>query len=112
MYASETTIEVHNLEKRFGNFVAVDGINFKVPKGKIFGFLGPNGSGKTTTIRMLLGLLRPTNGDVNVLGISVRDHPEKIRPHIGYMSQRFSLYNDLTVMQNLKFYGKAYGLRK
>ncbi len=111
MSVNETAIQARSLEKRFGNFTAVDGIDFEVQKGKIFGFLGPNGSGKTTTIRMLLGLLQPTNGDVEVLGISVKDHPERIRPHIGYMSQRFSLYNDLTVMQNLQFYGKAYGLR-
>jgi ABC-2 type transport system ATP-binding protein len=111
MSVNETAIQARSLEKRFGNFTAVDGIDFEVQKGKIFGFLGPNGSGKTTTIRMLLGLLQPTNGDVEVLGIPVKDHPERIRPHIGYMSQRFSLYNDLTVMQNLQFYGKAYGLR-
>jgi ABC-2 type transport system ATP-binding protein len=111
MIINEPAIQARSLEKRFGNFTAVDGIDFEVQKGKIFGFLGPNGSGKTTTIRMLLGLLQPTNGDVEVLGIPVKDHPERIRPHIGYMSQRFSLYNDLTVMQNLQFYGKAYGLR-
>jgi ABC-2 type transport system ATP-binding protein len=97
--------------KRFGDFTAVDGIDFDVRAGEIFGFLGPNGSGKTTTIRMMLGLLPPTEGDVQVLGVAVKEYPEKIRPHIGYMSQRFSLYNDLTVMQNLQFYGKVYGLQ-
>jgi ABC-2 type transport system ATP-binding protein len=99
-----------NLVKRFGEFTAVGGIDFEVNRGEIFGFLGPNGSGKTTTIRMLLGLLRPTQGEIEVLGVSVKEKPEKIRAHIGYMSQRFSLYNDLTVRQNLQFYGKVYGL--
>jgi ABC-2 type transport system ATP-binding protein len=99
-----------NLTKRFGDFTAVDGINFDIRTGEIFGFLGPNGSGKTTTIRMTLGLLQPTEGTVEVLGIPVAEHPEAIRPRVGYMSQRFSLYNDLTVIQNLRFYGRAYGL--
>jgi len=110
MNSNETVIMAHNLVKRFGNFTAVDGISFEVRRGMIFGFLGPNGSGKTTTIRMLLGLIQPSSGDIEVLGISVKDKPDKIRPHVGYMSQRFSLYNDLTVLQNLQFYGKAYGL--
>jgi ABC-2 type transport system ATP-binding protein len=92
---AEVAIDAHGLVKRFGNFTAVAGLDFEVYRGEIFGFLGPNGSGKTTTIRMLLGLLPPTEGRIEVLG---------------YMSQRFSLYNDLTVMQNLRFYGKAYGL--
>jgi ABC-2 type transport system ATP-binding protein len=104
-------IHAQGLVKRFGDFIAVNGIDFRVQHGEIFGFLGPNGSGKTTTIRMMLGLLKPTQGHVEVLGYSVNDEPEKIRPHVGYMSQRFSLYNDLTVMQNLRFYGKVYGLR-
>jgi ABC-2 type transport system ATP-binding protein len=103
-------IVVRNLTKRFGDFTAVDGITFDIRKGEIFGFLGPNGSGKTTTIRMTLGLLQPTSGSVEVLGIPVAEHPEAIRPRVGYMSQRFSLYNDLTVIQNLRFYGRAYGL--
>jgi len=98
------------LTKRFGDFTAVDEIDFDVRRGQIFGFLGPNGAGKTTTIRMMLGLLKPTAGTVEVLGVPVTEHPEKIRPRIGYMSQRFSLYNDLTVLQNLRFYGRAYGL--
>jgi ABC-2 type transport system ATP-binding protein len=98
------------LTKRFGNFTAVDDISFEVRQGEIFGFLGPNGSGKTTTIRMMLGLLQPTAGKVEVLGIRVSEQPERIRPRVGYMSQRFSLYNDLTVRENLRFYGRAYGL--
>lgn len=98
------------LSKRFGDFVAVDGIDFEIRRGEIFGFLGPNGSGKTTTIRMMLGLMKPTAGRVEVLGMDVSRHPDKIRPRLGYMSQRFSLYNDLTVMENLRFYGRSYGL--
>jgi ABC-2 type transport system ATP-binding protein len=104
------TIKANNLTKRFGDFTAVDGIDFHVNPGEIFGFLGPNGSGKTTTIRMMLGLLQPTEGNVHVLGTRVDGNIEKIRPRVGYMSQRFSLYNDLTVLQNLRFYGKAYGI--
>jgi ABC-2 type transport system ATP-binding protein len=107
---AEVAIDAHGLVKRFGNFTAVAGLDFEVYRGEIFGFLGPKGSGKTTTIRMLLGLLPPTEGRIEVLGVQVTQQPHKIRPHIGYMSQRFSLYNDLTVMQNLRFYGKAYGL--
>ncbi len=103
-------IIAQGLTKRFGDFVAVAEINFQVRRGEIFGFLGPNGSGKTTTIRMMLGLLQPTAGSVQVLGVKVSRHPERIRPRIGYMSQQFSLYNDLTVLQNLRFYGRAYGL--
>jgi len=108
---SEYALQARGLVKRFGDFTAVDGIDFEVRRGEIFGFLGPNGSGKTTTIRMALALLAPTEGEVTVLGIPVAKQPGKIRPHIGYMSQRFSLYNDLTVLQNLRFYGKVYGLR-
>ncbi len=103
-------IQAHQLTKRFGDFTAVDHIDFEVRRGEIFGFLGPNGSGKTTTIRMTLGLLKPNDGSVEVLGIPVDGQTEKIRSRIGYMSQRFSLYNDLTVLQNLRFYGTAYGL--
>ena len=104
-------ITARQLTKRFGDFTAVDSIDFDVYRGEIFGFLGPNGSGKTTTIRMALGLLQPSAGTVNVLGIPVSKAPAQIRPRVGYMSQRFSLYNDLTVLQNLRFYGVAYGLR-
>jgi ABC-2 type transport system ATP-binding protein len=103
-------VETQGLTKRFGNFTAVDHIDFEVRRGEIFGFLGPNGSGKTTTIRMALGLLAPTEGQVKILGMKVDGDTSKIRPRVGYMSQRFSLYNDLNVMQNLQFYGKAYGL--
>ena len=99
-----------NLTKKFGNFTAVNGISFTAARGEIFGFLGPNGSGKTTTIRMMLGLLAPTSGDVQALGMSVKGNQAQLQERIGYMSQRFSLYNDLTVLQNLQFYGAAYGL--
>lgn len=110
LISNNQTILARGLTKRFGDFTAVNGIDFEVYKGEVFGFLGPNGSGKTTTIRMMLGLIQPTEGLVQVLGLPVSTNPEKIRPRVGYMSQRFSLYNDLTVIQNLKFYGKAYGL--
>jgi len=110
MKSDNFAITARGLTKRFGDFTAVDGIDFEVQRGEIFGFLGPNGAGKTTTIRMMLGLLKPTAGTVEVLGVPVTEHPERIRPRIGYMSQRFSLYNDLTVLQNLRFYGRAYGL--
>ncbi|MCB9112244.1 MAG: ABC transporter ATP-binding protein [Anaerolineales bacterium] len=110
MNSSQPAITVTNLTKRFGDFTAVNGINFEVHRGEIFGFLGPNGSGKTTTIRMMLGLMTPTSGSVEVLGMKVDGDTRNIRPRVGYMSQRFSLYNDLTVLQNLNFYGAAYGL--
>lgn len=106
----ETTLVGEGLVRKFGDFTAVDGIDFKVSSGEIFGFLGPNGSGKTTTIRMMLGLLPPTSGFMEVLGISVRDNPGQIRPRVGYMAQQFSLYRDLTAHQNLRFHGTAYGL--
>ncbi len=110
MQTSNSAIITRSLTKRFGDFTAVAGIDLDVRRGEIFGLLGPNGSGKTTTIRMILGLLRPTAGTVEVLGVPMAEHPERIRPRVGYMSQRFSLYNDLTVLQNLQFYGRAYGL--
>ncbi|OQY35836.1 MAG: multidrug ABC transporter ATP-binding protein [Anaerolineaceae bacterium 4572_5.1] len=103
-------IITHNLTKKFGDFTAVNGINVEAQRGEIFGFLGPNGSGKTTTIRMMLGLLAPTAGDIQTLGISVKGNQAELQRRVGYMSQRFSLYNDLTVLQNLQFYGAAYGL--
>ena len=106
----QNPISVHDLTKKFGDFTAVDHINFSVPAGEIFGFLGPNGSGKTTTIRMMLGLMTPTEGWAEVLGMKVDGDTQAIRPRVGYMSQRFSLYNDLTVRQNLNFYAAAYGL--
>jgi ABC-2 type transport system ATP-binding protein len=110
MSTNETTINARGLVKRFGDFTAVAGVDFNIKRGEIFGLLGPNGSGKTTIIRMKLGLLRPTEGTVEVLGVPVTEHPELIRSRVGYMSQRFSLYNDLTVFQNLRFYGMAYGI--
>ncbi len=110
---TDTSLAVlaQGLTKRFGNFVAVDHISFQVRQGEIFGFLGPNGSGKTTTIRMLLGLIRPSEGDAWVLGVHVARDPHRIARRIGYMSQLFSLYPDLTVDENLTFYGRAYGLK-
>ena len=111
MNSEQPAILANSLTKRFGDFTAVDDVNFEVYRGEIFGFLGPNGSGKTTTIRMTLGLMKPTSGEVQVLGLNVVSDTAKIRPRVGYMSQRFSLYNDLTVLQNLNFYGAAYGLK-
>jgi len=104
-------ISVNDLTKKFDDFTAVNGIDFEVYQGEIFGFLGPNGSGKTTTIRMMLGLLDSTSGTVDVMGTRVKRGTRAISQRVGYMSQRFSLYNDLTVIQNLEFYGKAYGLK-
>jgi ABC-2 type transport system ATP-binding protein len=103
-------VEVEDLVKIFGTFVAVDHIYFQVKKGEIFGFLGPNGAGKSTTIRMLCGLLMPTSGKGRVAGLDIMKEPEKIKQVIGYMSQKFSLYEDLTVMENLHFFGGIYGL--
>lgn len=103
-------VEVENLVKTFGSFVAVDHIHFQVEKGEVFGFLGPNGAGKSTTIRMLCGLLLPTSGKGKVAGFDIMEEPEKIKQAIGYMSQKFSLYDDLTVLENLHFFGGIYGL--
>jgi len=108
---SEFAVEAIELTKKFGDFTAVDGVTFRIRRGEIFGFLGPNGAGKTTTIRMLLGLLRPTSGQATVLGYDIVHQAEEIRRNIGYMSQRFSLYQDLTVSENLDFYGRTYGVR-
>ena len=108
---SALAIEVLGLTKKFGDFVAVNNVNFAVQRGEIFGFLGPNGAGKTTTIRMLLGLLTPTSGTAKVVGYDVIKENEAMRKRIGYMSQKFSLYNDLTVEENLNFYGGVYGVR-
>ena len=105
-FAAETV----DLTKRFGHFVAVDRLSFSVARGEIFGFLGPNGAGKTTTIRMLLSLLSPTSGTGRVLGFDIVHEAGEIRQRIGYMSQRFSLYDDLTVTQNLEFFGGTYGV--
>ncbi len=104
-------IVARRLTKRFDSFTAVDDVSFEVHRGEIFGFLGPNGAGKTTTIRMMLGLLQPTSGSVEVLGMPIAESPRAIRPRVGYMAQTFSLYNDLTVLQNLRFYGRSYGLK-
>ena len=101
---TQPVVEVKGLTKRFGSLVAVDRIDFNIRRGEVFGFLGPNGSGKTTTIRMLCGILRPTGGSGTVLGFDVNRESEKIKTRIGYMSQRFSLYDDLTVYENLRFY--------
>lgn len=105
-------IKVENLTKRFGDFTAVDGITFEVAKGEIFGFLGANGAGKTTAMRMLIGLSKPTSGKGFVAGFDINSEAEKIKQGIGYMSQKFSLYNDLTVRENIRFYGGIYGLSK
>jgi ABC-2 type transport system ATP-binding protein len=110
--AARIAIEVINLTKCFGHFTAVDSLNFQVRQGEIFGFLGPNGAGKSTTIRMLCGVLRPTAGTGSVAGYDISEEQEEIRKRIGYMSQRFSLYDDLTVSENIDFYGGIYGLRK
>lgn len=104
-------IEVKGLTKRFDNFVAVDHVSFNVRKGSIFGFLGPNGSGKTTCIKMLCGILQPSAGSATVNGYDVASEPDKIKSTIGYMNQAFSLYRDLTVDENLNFFGGIYGLR-
>lgn len=102
---------VKDLTRDFGDFRAVDHVNFSVRRGQIFGFLGPNGSGKTTTIRMLLGLLKPSAGEAIVLGKDISHQTAAVRPRMGYMSQKFSLYDDLTVVENLRFYGRTYGLK-
>ena len=103
-------VETRGLRKTFGELVALDGLNLSIRRGEVFGLLGPNGSGKTTTIRMLCGLVMPTAGDATVVGIDVRTGSERIRRRIGYMSQRFGLYEDLTVAENLRFYAAVYGL--
>jgi ABC-2 type transport system ATP-binding protein len=105
------SIVVDRLLKRFGAFTAVNEVSFQVRQGEIFGLLGPNGSGKSTTIRMLCGLLTPTSGFATVVGFDVARHAEQVRQHIGYMSQKFSLYNDLTAIENLEFFGGLYGVK-
>lgn len=107
---NDIVISVQNLTRRFGDFVAVDHINFDVQAGEIVGYLGPNGSGKTTTIRMLLGLLLPTEGKATVLGYDIAKQSEEIRLRVGYMSQKFAIYDDLTTLENLTFYGGVYGI--
>ena len=108
----ETVIQVECLTKRFGAFTAVDAISFSVRRGEIFGFLGANGAGKTTAMRMLCGLLRPTEGRATVAGFDVYREADRIKRHIGYMSQRFSLYEDLTVAENIRLFGGIYGLSR
>jgi ABC-2 type transport system ATP-binding protein len=103
-------IDVEDLTRRFGDFTAVDDISFQVAAGEVFGFLGANGAGKTTAIKMLIGLLAPTSGKAHVAGLDVKTQMEQIRRRIGYMSQRFSLYEDLTVLENIALYGGIYGL--
>jgi ABC-2 type transport system ATP-binding protein len=109
---SDFSIEVKSLTKKFGGFTAVDGVSFEVGRGSIFGFLGANGAGKSTTIRMLCGLLDPTAGTATVGGFDVGREPERVKRVIGYMSQKFSLYEDLTVVENIRFFGRVYGLAK
>jgi len=108
--SEDASIRVNALTKRFDAFVAVDAVSFEVKKGEIFGYLGANGAGKSTTIRMLCGLLSVTSGEVMVAGVDVVHHPNAVRSAIGYMSQKFSLYLDLTVAENLEFFGGAYDL--
>jgi ABC-2 type transport system ATP-binding protein len=107
----QVAVRVEGLTKQFGDFTAVDGVSFEVHRGEIFGFLGPNGAGKTTTIRVLLGLIAPTDGTAELLGRDIRGDVRSIRARLGYMSQRFTLYEDLTVDENLTFYGRAYGVK-
>src|SRR6266540_1794363 len=109
MNTNNTAITAHELTKRFGHFTAVDHISFEVAKGEIFGFLGANGAGKTTAMRMLCGLSLPTSGKATVAGFDVYKENEKIKRNIGYMSQKFSLYEDLTVKENIRFYAGIYG---
>src|SRR3954470_23392592 len=107
--SDEPIIRTKHLSKRFGAFTAVDAISFEVQKGEIFGFLGANGAGKTTAIRMLCGLSLPTSGKANIAGFDIYKQTEKIKKSIGYMSQKFSLYEDLTIKENIRFYGGIYG---
>jgi len=109
---SEEVILTHNLTKRFNDFTAVDHISFSVKAGEVVGYLGPNGSGKTTTIRMLLGLLQPSEGEATVLGFDIVRQSERVRERVGYMSQKFALYHDLTARENLAFYAGLYGVRE
>ncbi len=108
--SAENAVEAVELTRRFGPFPAVHQVSFTIPRGEILGLLGPNGAGKTTTIRMLCGILRPSSGRAHVLGYDVARHPEAVKKRIGYMSQRFSLYDDLTAYENLAFYARIYGV--
>lgn len=109
---SDYAIHAENVVKQFGHFTAIENINLKVERGSIYGFLGPNGCGKSTTIRVLTGLLQPTAGQVNVLGLSIPKQSELLRLKIGYMTQKFSLYDDLTVQENLQFIGQIFGMNR
>jgi ABC-2 type transport system ATP-binding protein len=110
--ADDLVIDAHGLTRRFGDLIAVQGVDLQVHRGEIFGVLGPNGAGKSTTIRMLCGILDPTSGEGRVVGYDIRREPERIKERIGYMTQRFSLYEDLTVEENLAFYAGIYGVRR
>jgi ABC-2 type transport system ATP-binding protein len=107
---SAVAVTTSRLRKTFGSLVAVDALDLEIKRGEVFGLLGPNGSGKTTTIRMLTGLMQPTSGDASVVGFDVRRESEAIRRNIGYMSQKFGLYDDLTIVENIRFYAGVYGL--
>lgn len=109
---NDNIIEIKGLTKKFGTFTAVDNISFDVRKGEVFGFLGANGAGKTTAMKILCGLSKPTSGEGYVTGYSINGEQEKIKRHIGYMSQKFSLYSDLRVWENIKLFGGIYGLKK
>jgi ABC-2 type transport system ATP-binding protein len=108
--ADAVTVRAEKLRKTFGDFVAVESLDLEIHRGDVFGLLGPNGSGKTTTIRMLCGLLDPTSGSATVAGFDVLHEPERVKRAIGYMSQRYGLYDDLTVVENIRFYATVYGL--
>ncbi|MCY2687636.1 ABC transporter ATP-binding protein [Salinimicrobium sp. TH3] len=110
MKSEETVINVEKLTKKFGNFTAVNEISFKTYKGEIFGFLGANGAGKTTAMKMLIGISKPTSGEASVTGFDVYSQPDRIKRNIGYMSQKFSMYDDLTIKENITFFGGIYGL--
>ena len=107
---TDVAVDTRELTRRFGALTAVQSLTLQIPRGQVFGLLGPNGSGKTTTIRMLCGLLEPSAGRATVAGIDVGAAPERVKMQIGYMSQKFGLYEDLTVAENLDFYGGIYGL--
>lgn len=109
---NENVIEVEMLTKTFGDFTAVNNISFQVGKGEVFGFLGANGAGKTTAMKMLIGISKPTSGKATVAGYDIKNQTERVKKSIGYMSQRFSLYNDLTIKENITFFGGIYGLKK
>jgi len=111
MITTEPVITVKNMVKKFGDFIANDNLNFEVYKGEIFGFIGANGAGKTTAIRILCGLSTPTSGEMKVAGFDIYRQTEKIKQNIGYMSQKFSLYEDLTINENIRFYGGIYGMK-